>query len=535
MKPRPYRGAIIILFVAVLAGGWLRFHDLDQPIGGYHSMNEAWHIIIARNFDSASFFQPRATGNNVDRKIRALYVYTVYAGFRIFGEKPALARGVSAVSGVMAVVFIFFIAAKLGGPHAAAAAALLLAVSPIHTILSRNAQPDAMASSLTLLAALLFLCSFSNRKHLWLVLSGLVWGAAVFTKNSALLLAPALLVHDIANSENGKTTFKRFAWFAAPAVLVPAPFLLYQLFTNAAGMVSLYRQIVLNIPGFQELGYIVNEAAWALSPGVFVAGLGGLIFIALKKFRTAALVWAGACVFLFQYFLQHVHSYYFLSAAPFLVLAAALLIGNFRARVRVPLFALLAVSSLCFTLLCYAGIKHDFSRLRDAAHIIKSESSSGVVIMPRYIMNNYGPVAAYYLPGFTTLTQEELEADKSTGIVHVPEKGKIYFLRSAGPGHLERTLHPLYETPIAHHFSGVCIGGRIFYMLPRNPHSFIPESFGTTRARRSCQLFQEFAQNISLVINRVPEGADIIMKRDAAGNPEIQFSPHSSGGSRPTP
>ena len=86
---------------------------------------------------------------------------------------------------------------------------------------------------------------------------------------------------------------------------------------------------------------------------------------------------------------------------------------------------------------------------------------------------------------------------------------------------------------ISHHFNGVCLGRAVFYMLPRGPHSFIPERFGvyTPRipARSWCWGFVRFAQNNSLIVHRMPLGYDITIKRTNSGQQVFGFLPRRPG------
>lgn len=518
------RVVIAALLLILIIAAWLRFMRLDEPIGGYHSMNEAWHIITARNFEHGSFLHPRAVESDVDVKIRALYVYAVYAGFHIFGEKPGVARAVSAVSGVLAVLLLFCIGARMRNAATGLAAAAFLAVSPIHTVLSRNAQPDAMAVALTLATVWLWLVAENKQSKTLMVVSGLCWGAAVFTKNFAVLLLPAIVFHEAAN-RGARAAFKNVLLFCIPALAVPAPFLVFHVATNAAGVIAIYRQIVLQTPHVPEMKYMAQEMMWALSPVVFALAAAGIVIAPFTRLKNSALVWSAALVFLFQYFFQHVHSYYFLSATPFLVVIAALGVESLPRILRGAFLALAIIASLAQTTLSIAAMQYHFDRFRNAAEIIERQSATGTVIAPRLIINNYGPVLHYYMPRHTILTQEDVPVDPDTGRLRPRAPRPYVFLSPVALPEQARGLNPNFQTSVTQELYGVCIGSRVLYMLPRNLHSFIPHNVDAAPPldRASCSGFAPFAAKAALIIHRVPDNVDVVFQKDNNGGASYRF------------
>lgn len=522
------RAALIALAAALALGAALRFSFLSGPVGGYHSMNEAWYISMASNFDRVSLFTPTAGTGDVDHKVRALYVYAAYAAFKVMGPGAAAARAVSAAAGAASILLMFLIGARMFSARAGVAAAVLLAVSPIHVLLSRNAQPDALAACLTLLAVLLYLRADAPRAAARLALAGLAWGAAVFTKNFALLVIAPIVLHELLRYGITRRAAARLAWFLAPALLVPAPFLLYQLAHNPAGMVNLYRDIVLSAPDAPMLNYMFLEAAWALCPVVFAIAFGGLAWLIAKRFRTAALAWGAAAVFCAQYFFQHVHSYYFLSATPFLVLCAGAALGALPRRTGAILGALAAGSSLAFTVLCYAAVKHNDARFTQTAAIVAAGSRDGAALATGPVFHNYGPALQFYLPGRAVLKIEALETDPHTGRVIVPGPQPWHIVGFAPRG---GSADARFERTVSHTLYGLCASGRVFAMLPRGTHSFIPARFASAPRPRGarCPGIAPFAAMDSLRISRVPRGAQIFRLER---NGEISYT---IGHSRPAP
>jgi Dolichyl-phosphate-mannose-protein mannosyltransferase len=103
-----------------------------------------------------------------------------------------LARGLVAAFGVLSVALSAWLGRRLGGPWAGAAAALLVAVSPVEVVTAHTLRPDVVLESFVLAALLVFarLGQAAARD----VGAGLVLGAATAVKFSGALLAPAYVV-----------------------------------------------------------------------------------------------------------------------------------------------------------------------------------------------------------------------------------------------------------------------------------------------------------------------------------------------------
>jgi mannosyltransferase len=137
------RVALIALFLAVLAvAAFLRFDKLGAPsywldeilgdmLTTHHAHGPWWHWL---------------TG--LEREHGSLY-YAAQLAARAFGPDEFAGRLPAALFGLAAIPLVFLAARVLGGWAAGAAAAIVLAVSPLHVYYSREARPYALLMLLT--------------------------------------------------------------------------------------------------------------------------------------------------------------------------------------------------------------------------------------------------------------------------------------------------------------------------------------------------------------------------------------------------
>lgn len=123
----------------------------------------------------------------------ALYSYLLVPPVKAFGLTELVVRLPSALFGVLSV-FLICVFAKLitGNWKLANIASLILAVSPWHLHFSRGAWEVNVATTLILLAVILFLRWTARNKLYYLVLSTLTFALSMYTYQSARILAPVL-------------------------------------------------------------------------------------------------------------------------------------------------------------------------------------------------------------------------------------------------------------------------------------------------------------------------------------------------------
>ena len=131
-----------LLFAIVAVAAYLRFDKLGAPsywldeilgdmLTTHHAHSPWWHWL---------------TG--LEREHGPLY-YAAQLAARAFGREEFAGRLPAALFGVAAIPLVFLAARALGGCAAGAAAAIVLAVSPLHVYYSREARPYALLMLLT--------------------------------------------------------------------------------------------------------------------------------------------------------------------------------------------------------------------------------------------------------------------------------------------------------------------------------------------------------------------------------------------------
>ncbi len=125
----------------------------------------------------------------------AVYIYVLVPFVSLFGLNAWAVRLPSAIAGVIAVYLTFLIGRKLYSQKVGLYAALLLAVSPWHLVLSRPAFEANLALTL-ILAGLYFFLNSQEAKQKWsIVFSAIFFGLAPHTYNSAKVVVPLLIIY----------------------------------------------------------------------------------------------------------------------------------------------------------------------------------------------------------------------------------------------------------------------------------------------------------------------------------------------------
>jgi hypothetical protein len=182
-------GAGGAIAVATLVGGALRLTALgDKPFwldenATFLSLRHLWD----RGPDAPVFVQ----ASNL------LYYGLLWVWTQVFGDSAAALRGLSAAAGIACIPLGAAFAARLGGPSAARAAAVLIALHPLHIHYSREARAYALWTLLVLAAtAALWRAAVRGDRRSW-VLAAAAWlgafGAHVFTLFALPATAAAVL------------------------------------------------------------------------------------------------------------------------------------------------------------------------------------------------------------------------------------------------------------------------------------------------------------------------------------------------------
>ena len=195
----------VLMLVGVLAlAAVLRLVGLDQAPPGLHQdeASNAWNAYCLLKTGTDEFGTPwpifcmRAIGDYRS----TLYTYTMIPFQAVGGLNVWTTRLPAAVGGILTVLLIYWVAARLFNPGTGLAAAALLAANPTHIQLSRLGLEASQTPLLTLLplAALLWAGlpladSDAKPRPLRAVIAGLLTGACCYGYPAVRLFLPVFL------------------------------------------------------------------------------------------------------------------------------------------------------------------------------------------------------------------------------------------------------------------------------------------------------------------------------------------------------
>lgn len=191
-----WRVALALAAIAALAAG-LRFWRLDAIPPGFHydeayEALEAWRVITQPGY--RPIFFPGNFG------VEPMFIYLTSLAFRLFGETPAVMRGVAAVVGALTALAVFGLGRELARndrrfPLAAAwLAALALATMRWHITFSRvGIEPILTPLCLTLLLWAFWRAWRTGRLLAWIA-TGVAAGAGLYIYPAARLLVGLLVL-----------------------------------------------------------------------------------------------------------------------------------------------------------------------------------------------------------------------------------------------------------------------------------------------------------------------------------------------------
>ncbi len=505
-ETKPSKRIAVILLLIILAGGAaLRLWRVDDPFGGYHSLNEAWYSATARNYEYNSFFNPTVSKGLVDYKVRPVYSYLAYLAMRVVGFNEAAPRLVSVVFSLAGLVCTYLIGCILATPAAGLLAAAFLAAGPAFTMLGNQAQPDTTYVTLTLASLWLYLVSRNHpRESALKAAAGIVWGIAIFTKNFAVLLLPGIAMAELLEARSLRWLNRRFFWFLLPAVVIPAPFLIYHFIAHPGAIPEIYQKTAPRFPDLKIGIYIAKEIIWAMSP--FVCGLGvyGLVSSVVKKRKAGVWLASLGAPFLLLYLFLFVHSYYLLGFVPFLTLAAADGFAEGKTLRRwSPVLAAVLIISTFQTVATLASVKWEQTQFKQIGSDINRTGRPAAIVLSPDVSGSYISLFYYYLPGALVYYRDDMKKD-SAGYALIPEDRRVYIVdfadkanATAGPN---RKLY-------SHAVLGMTFAGKAIVWIPYGKHSFIPGAIRLIRAQDvGGPGVKPVAVAPSLIVTEMPEG-----------------------------
>jgi len=67
----PTRALLPALMLVLLLAAFLRLWKIDSPVGGFHAFNEAFYVLIAKNFFHSSLLAPSPDGHGIPASFSA--------------------------------------------------------------------------------------------------------------------------------------------------------------------------------------------------------------------------------------------------------------------------------------------------------------------------------------------------------------------------------------------------------------------------------------------------------------------------------
>ncbi len=186
---RVQRLSILVFVIATVIGGWLRFDHLSlKPLHHDEGVNSFFLLNLARDghyrYDPTNYHGP------------TLY-YLALPALRIFGETDFALRLMPAAFGVLTILLLWPLRARLG-PIGLPAAALMLALSPGLVFFSRDFIHETSFTCFTLAMVVGLLRFRDSGKFRWLAFGATAAGLLFATKETAiitvLVIALALLL-----------------------------------------------------------------------------------------------------------------------------------------------------------------------------------------------------------------------------------------------------------------------------------------------------------------------------------------------------
>jgi 4-amino-4-deoxy-L-arabinose transferase-like glycosyltransferase len=147
---------------------------------------KSWKAFFFGSFDSSNFI-------TVDKTPGSLWVMEISG--RIFGFSQWSMLAPQALEGVGSVLLLYAAVKRWFGPAAGLIAGLVLALTPVATLMFRFNNPDALLVLLMTAAAYTLVRAVENGRSRWLVLTGLLLGLAFLAKMlQAFLVLPGFAV-----------------------------------------------------------------------------------------------------------------------------------------------------------------------------------------------------------------------------------------------------------------------------------------------------------------------------------------------------
>jgi len=198
---------VLILAGIVILASLLRFYDIDKLPNGLHwdeqDTGYQAYSLLKTGKDYFGNTLPLFPHSFADFRT-PVFIYSSVPIVKFFGLTPFSVRVISAVSGILSVILIFYLARELtpfpslyqreGSRRGELGllAALVLALSPWHILYSRQSVECNIMLPYMLLSLITFYKGLKSPR--WLVLSALFFGLTTATYSPAKFFAPILFI-----------------------------------------------------------------------------------------------------------------------------------------------------------------------------------------------------------------------------------------------------------------------------------------------------------------------------------------------------
>lgn len=286
---------IAMAIAAVTRLGWLGLVQFEY--------DESWALTVASSIAHGQSFPLVGIGSSLDIPNAPFFVYLM-ALPELVSRDPALATGLIGLLSTTAVAATYGFARSLFGPIAAAAAALLYAVSPWGIVYSRKIWgQDALPIFVTLGFWALFASLLHGQRSLiapgvvLLTLATQLHPTAYFLAVPAAVLVTSAVV-------DSRQTWRTVHWLGVgliAAAAIEAPFIVWQA-QNGWPFLDAVRRLArdpgqLDLSALRSAGSAVAGSGYPLfaqvtnlwAPGAFVEGallLGGISVLGLRSLRS---------------------------------------------------------------------------------------------------------------------------------------------------------------------------------------------------------------------------------------------------------
>jgi len=447
----------------------LLFFDLSSPFDGFHGFQEAWYAAIGKNYSSHSLLMPTTYDGSLDLNVPPLLSHIILLSFSLLGPTEFAARLVPVFFAFLSLFGVYLLATSLLRRRTGLEAAVLFASTPIFLILGRSVQTDIVYVSLSLFSVYFYIRSRGSGKRLHAMLAGLFMGAALFSKQFAVLPLIAIVLWELLGKERYRLVKLNFALFAVVSLIILVPFYGYHLVHDPGYLLEAQlhgsaSKASIASPG--DLVFLVSEMVWGCSPLFFMGTLAGVALMLVKLNESKKLVGVViACYFVFYLFL-HRHTYYFFGIVPFLCLGFTELSERLPKKAYGAVLIATLVTATSLSAYQLAGCKYGRGEFKEVGEYLKRYERP-VVVGDESIYHNYRPLFTYYAENATLLLRDAERSPAQQEALR--ETDGVFFFSEVPLGGTRPEIFPVRGVRY-----GIRFAGNVYIHVPPNLHFFTP-------------------------------------------------------------